>query len=75
MNGSMQISADDRLEDLTQAYSRLREEIKAGATVDAQKATALAQLSIALSLLERDAYTEEDEDEYEEEDGEDGEDG
>ena len=66
MNDDIEITQEERLRDLTQAYAKLRSDIGTGA-VDPGKAAALAQLSIAISLLEREAYGEgEDEDEEDE---------
>ena len=70
MTTGIEISTDERLADLSQAYARLRDELNGGATVDAQKATALAHLSIAISLLEREAYAEEEYEEDEEDEDE-----
>ena len=72
MNTQTEVSSEERLADLSQAYGRLRDEVNGGVTVDAQKATALAHLSIAISLLERDAYAEEEyaEDDEDEDDDE-----
>lgn len=70
MNTETGISQDERLTDLSQAYARLRDELNGGVTVDAQKATALAHLSIAISLLEREAYAEEEYEEDEEDEDE-----
>jgi hypothetical protein len=74
MDDDLEITQDERLQDLSRVYVQLRE--ASGGTGDPQKAAALAQLSIAMSLLER-AYAqaeyeesdegEEDEDEDEEE--------
>lgn len=71
MNDDLELTQDERLRDLTQAYLELRSSLGTGA-VDAQKAKALAQLSIAMSLLERDAYAEGEYEEDEEEDEEEG---
>lgn len=74
MNDEVEITQDERLQDLTQAYIQLRE--SSGGAADPQKALALAQLSIAMSLIERgyaeglyeeSEEDEEDEDEEEEE--------
>lgn len=70
MNNGVEISAEERLQDLARAYERLRVEVSGGGNVDPQKATALAQLSIAMSLLERDAYSEEEYEEDEEDEDE-----
>lgn len=70
MNEDIELTQEDRLNDLTSAYVTLRNTLSTG-TIDTEKASALAQLSIAISLLEREAYGES---EYEEgeEDEEDG---
>jgi hypothetical protein len=73
MNDDVEVTHEERLQDLARAYAQLRE--SSGGFSDPPKASALAQLSIAMSLLEREAYTEEedeesDEDEEDEEDGE-----
>jgi hypothetical protein len=70
MNDDVEVTQEERLQDLARAYVQLRD--SSGGTADPQKAAALAQLSIAMSLLEREAYAEEeyeesDEDEEEEE--------
>lgn len=73
MDDEVEVTQEERLQDLTQAYVQLRE--SSGGSADPQKALALAQLSIAMSLIER-GYAEglyeegeegeEDEDEEEE---------
>ena len=72
MNDDIELTQEERLQDLARAYVELRE--SSGGASDPAKASALAHLSIAMSLLERDAYAEaeyeEDEDEEEEEDDE-----
>lgn len=74
MNDEVEVTHEERLQDLTQAYIQLRE--SSGGAADPQKAAALAQLSIAMSLVER-TYAEglyeegEDEDEEGDEDEED----
>lgn len=68
MNEDIELTQEDRLADLTSAYVKLRNNLGTGA-VDPEKATALAQLSIAISMLERESYSE-DEFEEEEEDEE-----
>jgi hypothetical protein len=70
MNDDIELTQEDRLNDLTSAYARLRDDIGSGA-VDPQKATALAQLSIAISLLERESYGEGEYEEGEDEEEED----
>ncbi len=71
MNEDIELSQEDRLADLTSAYVKLRNNLGTGA-IDPEKATALAQLSIAISMLEREAYGEgeyeEDEEDEEDED-------
>ena len=70
MNEDIELTQEDRLNDLTTAYVKLRNNLGTGA-IDPEKATALAQLSIAISMLEREAYGEgEYEEEEEEEDDE-----
>lgn len=70
MNEDVELTQEDRLNDLTSAYVKLRNSLGTGA-IDPEKATALAQLSIAISMLEREAYGEgEYEEEEEEEDDE-----
>jgi hypothetical protein len=70
MNEELEITQEERLADLTSAYVKLRNDLGTGA-IDPGKANALAQLSIAISMLEREAYGEgeyeEDEEEEEEE--------
>ena len=70
MNEDMELTPDDRLSDLTAAYINLRGSMGSGGA-DAEKATALAQLSIAMSLLEREAYAEGEYEEGEDEEDED----
>lgn len=65
MNDPIEVTQDERLQDLARAYMNVRESL--GNSNDPQKATALAQLSIAMSLIEREAYAE---GEYEEGDEE-----
>lgn len=69
MNDEVEVTQEERLQDLSQAYLNVRQSLGNGA--DAQKATALAQLSIAISLIERGyaegLYEESEEDEEEEE--------
>lgn len=69
MNDEVEVTQDERLQDLTQAYIELRE--SSGGAADPQKATALAQLSIAMSLIERGyaegQYEESEDDEEDEE--------
>ncbi|HET6894522.1 MAG TPA: hypothetical protein VFH72_03975 [Candidatus Baltobacteraceae bacterium] len=72
MNEDIELTQEDRLNDLTSAYVTLRNTLSAG-TIDTEKASALAQLSIAISLLEREAYSE-SEGEYEEEEDDEEED-
>jgi len=69
MNEDIELTQEDRLNDLTSAYVTLRSTLGTG-VVDAEKAGALAQLSIAISLLEREAYgeAEYEEDEEDEDD-------
>ncbi|HLI96661.1 MAG TPA: hypothetical protein VKT72_11325 [Candidatus Baltobacteraceae bacterium] len=70
MNDDVEITPEERLHDLARAYVHLRE--GSGGIADPQKAAALAQLSIAMSLLEREyaegEYEESGEDEEDEED-------
>lgn len=72
MNDDIEVTQEERLHDLAQAYVNLRE--SSGGAADPQKAAAMAQLSIAMSLIEREAYGEseyeEEEDEEEDEDQE-----
>ncbi len=68
MNEDIELTQEDRLNDLTSAYVTLRNTLSTG-TIDTEKASALAQLSIAISLLEREAYGE-SEGEYEEDEDE-----
>lgn len=63
MNDPIEVTQDERLQDLARTYMNVRESL--GNSNDAQKAAALAQLSIAMSLIEREAYGE---GEYEESD-------
>ena len=70
MNNDVEITQEERLQDLARAYERLRVEVSGSGSVDPHKATALAQLSIAMSLLERDAYSEEEYEEDEEDEEE-----
>jgi hypothetical protein len=68
MNDDIELTHEERLNDLTSAYVKLRNNIGTGA-VDPEKATALAQLSIAISMLEgEESYGEEEYEEQEEED-------
>lgn len=71
MNDDIELTQDERLRDLAQAYVELRSTTLGTGAVDPEKAKALAQLSMAMSLLERDAYAEgeyeEDEDEEDQE--------
>lgn len=72
MNEEVEVTQDERLQDLTQAYIQLRE--SSGGAADPQKALALAQLSIAMSLIERgyaEGLYEEGEEGEEDEDEED----
>ncbi|HKU67820.1 MAG TPA: hypothetical protein VJP85_08590 [Candidatus Baltobacteraceae bacterium] len=69
MNEDIELTQEDRLADLTSAYVKLRGNLGTGA-VDPEKATALAQLSIAISMLERESYAEGEYEEEEEEDEE-----
>lgn len=62
MNEDIELTQEERLQDLARVYVDLRE--SSGGASDPAKASALAQLSIAMSLLERDTYAE---GEYEEE--------
>lgn len=71
MNDPIEVTQDERLQDLARAYMNVRESL--GNSNDPQKAAALAQLSIAMSMIEREAYAEgeyEGGDEDEEEDEE-----
>lgn len=72
MNDEVEVTQDERLHDLTQAYIQVRE--SSGGAADPQKATALAQLSIAMSLIERGyaegLYEESEEDEEDEDEEE-----
>lgn len=70
MNDDIELSQEERLRDLTKAYVELRNSLGTGA-VDAEKARALAQLSIAMTMLEGDEFSEEDFEEDEDEDEED----
>lgn len=70
MNEDFELTQEDRLNDLTSAYVNLRNDLGTGA-VDPQKASALAQLSIAISMLEREAYGEGEYEESEDEEEED----
>jgi hypothetical protein len=69
MNDDVELTHEERLRDLTQTYVKLRNNLGTGA-VDPEKAKALAQLSIAMSLIEREAYGEEDYDEEPEDEDE-----
>lgn len=69
MNDDIELTQEDRLADLTSAYVKLRNDLGTGA-IDPGKATALAQLSIAISLIEREAYGESEYEEEEEEEEE-----
>jgi hypothetical protein len=69
MNDDVEVTQEERLQDLTRAYAQLRE--SSGGTADPQKAAALAQLSIAISLLERESYAEEEYEESDEDEEED----
>lgn len=69
MNDDLEVTQDERLQDLARAYVNVRQSLGDGA--DAPKAAALAQLSIAMSLLEREAFGEEEYEESDEEDEED----
>lgn len=74
MNDEVEVTQEERLQDLSQAYLNVRQSL--GNNADAQRATALAQLSIAMSLIERgfaEGLYEESEDEEEDEDEEDDE--
>lgn len=74
MNDEVEVTQEERLHDLSQAYLNVRQSL--GNNADAQRATALAQLSIAMSLIERgfaEGLYEESEDEEEDEDEEDDE--
>jgi hypothetical protein len=67
MNDDLEVTQEERLHDLAQAYVQLRESARGSA--DPAKASAMAQLSIAITMIEREGYAE---GEYEEdEDGED----
>jgi hypothetical protein len=69
MNDEIELTQEDRLADLTSAYVKLRNNLGTGA-VDPEKATALAHLSIAISMLERESYGEEEFEEEEEDEEE-----
>lgn len=72
MNDDIELTQEERLQDLARVYVELRE--SSGGASDPAKASALAHLSIAMSLLERDSYAEgeyEEEDEGEEDEDED----
>lgn len=73
MSDDIEVSQDERLQDLAQAYTQLRE--SSGGAADPQKASALAQLSIAMSLIERGyaegLYEDGEEDDESEDDEED----
>jgi hypothetical protein len=68
MNDDIEVTQEERLQDLARAYMNVRESL--GNSNDAQKATALAQLSIAMSLIEREGYAEGEFEESDEEDEE-----
>lgn len=72
MNDDVEVTQEERLQDLSQAYLNVRQSL--GSAADPQKATALAQLSIAMSLIERGyaegLYEESEEDEEEEDEDE-----
>jgi hypothetical protein len=69
MNDDVELTQEERLRDLAEAYVQLRESIRGSA--DPAKASAMAHLSIAMSLIEREGYAE---GEYEEEEDDEEED-
>ena len=69
MNEDIELTQEDRLADLTSAYVKLRNSLGTG-SVDPDKATALAQLSVAISMLEREGYAEGEYEEDEEDEEE-----
>ena len=69
MDEDIELTQEDRLADLTSAYVKLRNSLGSGA-VDPDKATALAQLSVAISMIEREAYAEGEYEESEEDEDE-----